>query len=85
MKVEMQPVSLSPRIPPRQAAALNPQETRSLATLIERLWQLGGQTGEVSMSALLGDDDVWTIGQEVGQWVRNLNRAGIYVDAGGFE
>ena len=51
---------------------LNAQETRDLLQLMTTLHEHRVHSDFVSFGALLGDDDVWTIGQEIDKWLEKL-------------
>ena len=57
---------------PATRVTLNAQETRDLRQLFAVLHEHHTHSATVSFDALLGDDDVWTIGQEVEKWYKRL-------------
>lgn len=62
--------------PVRPTLSLNAQETRDLTALVTLLHaHVQGGADSISFGALLGDDDVWTLRQEIQKWAARLDLA----------
>lgn len=60
---------------------LNAQEARDLTQLVTLLYEhVIADASQISFDALLGDDDVWTLRQEVQKWATRLGITGRIVN-----
>jgi hypothetical protein len=68
----------------RPTLSLNAQETRDLTQLVTLLYEhaISERTSQISFDALLGDDDVWTLRQEVQKWANLLKITGRIIPRG---